>query len=82
MNKGVRLASGEWVIHLHAGDVLLPGALSIVARHAAAGDADVLCGWMIKRERWGETMYPCDPTRLPVEMTLNHPATVTRRVLF
>ena len=82
MNKGVRLATGEWVAHLHADDEYLPGALATVARHAAAGDADVLCGWLVKRERTGEVVYHCDPSRLPAEMTINHPATFVRRETF
>jgi glycosyltransferase involved in cell wall biosynthesis len=82
MNKGVRLASGEWVAHLHADDEYLTGTLAAVAHHAAAGDADVLCGWLVKRERTGEVVYHCDPSRLPAEMTINHPATFVRRELF
>ena len=82
MNKGVRLASGEWVAHLHADDEYLPGALATVARQAAAGDADVLCGWIVKRERTGEVVYHCDPSRLPAEMTVNHAATFVRRGTF
>lgn len=82
MNKGVRLASGEWIAHLHADDEYLPGALATVARHAAAGDADVLCGWIVKRERTGEVVYHCDPSRLPAEMTVNHAASFVRRESF
>jgi len=81
MNKGLRLATGEWVAHLHADDEYLAGALAAVARQAAAGDADVLCGWLVKRERTGEVVYHCDPARLPAEMTVNHPATFVRREL-
>jgi len=82
MNKGVRLAGGEWVAHLHADDEYLPGALATVAHHAATGDADVLCGWIVKRERTGEVVYHCDPSRLPAEMTVNHAATFVRRETF
>jgi GT2 family glycosyltransferase len=82
MNKGVRLATGEWVAHLHADDEYLPGALAAVAGAATAGDADVLCGWLVKRERTGETLYRCDPAGLPAEMTVNHPAAFVRRELF
>lgn len=82
MNKGVRLATGEWVAHLHAGDTYLPGALDRVLAAIDAGGADVLCGWLIKEEAVGETLYRADPARLPYEMTINHPATVLRRSLF
>jgi GT2 family glycosyltransferase len=91
MNKGARLASGEWVAHLHAGDAYLPGTLEVVARHAAgAPEVDVLCGWIVKHEspRWGRSadseraIYRCAPELLPRDMTVNHPATWTRRALF
>ena len=82
MNKGARLATGEWLAHLHADDEYLPGALAAVAEAAGAGDADVLCGWLVKRERVGEVIYRSEPARLPAEMTLNHPATFVRRELF
>lgn len=81
MNKGVRLATGIWVAHLHADDESLPGALEIVAREAR-DDADVLCGWLEKREVRGETLFRCDPSRLYAEMTVNHPASFVRRELF
>jgi glycosyltransferase involved in cell wall biosynthesis len=81
MNKGLRLATGEWVAHLHADDEYLPGALAAVAEHARPG-VDVLCGWLVKRERVGETVYRADPSRLDAEMTVNHPATFVRRELF
>src|SRR6185503_1141333 len=56
--------------------------LEIVAREAARDDADVLCGWLEKREVRGETVYRCDPSRLPAEMSVNHPATFVRRSRF
>ena len=61
MNKGIRLATGEWVAHLHADDEYLPGALAAVARRRAAGDADVLCGHIVKRERSGEVLCRTAP---------------------
>jgi len=83
MNKGARLASGEWVAHLHAGDAYLPGALETVARHAAANpEADLLCGSILKREERAVIVYGCAPERLRCDMTINHPATWTKRVLF
>lgn len=81
MNKGVRLATGDWIAHLHADDEYLPGALAAVAA-AITDDTDVLCGWMIKREVVGETLFQCAPQRLPAEMSINHPATFVRRAWF
>ncbi len=83
MNKGVARAAGEYVAHLHAGDRYLPGALAAVAaRLEAEPETDVMCGWLVKREERGDTIYRCDPGRLPWDMTVNHPATWTRRSVF
>lgn len=83
MNKGANLATGEWIAHLHAGDEYRPGTLArvtdAIARHP---HADVLCGWLEKREPAGDVVYRCDPTRLPRDMTVNHPATFVRRATF
>ncbi|HEY7728856.1 MAG TPA: glycosyltransferase family 2 protein [Candidatus Eisenbacteria bacterium] len=82
MNKGVRLSSGEWIAHLHAGDSYLPGTLAAVAEAARAGDADVLCGGVWKEEERGRTLYHPEPRRLPLDMTIHHAATWTRRGIF
>ncbi len=82
MNKGVRLARGTWVTHLHAGDTWLPDTLAVVRGEAERSDADVLCGWLVKDEDTGETLYRADPGRLEREMTLNHPAAFVRRACF
>ncbi len=83
MNKGIARASGRFVAHLHAGDHYLPGALAAFAsRIEREPDADVVCGWLVKREERGDTIYRCDPARLPWDMTVNHPATFTRRAVF
>jgi glycosyltransferase len=82
MNKGIGLATGEWVAHLHAGDRYLPGTLDKVARRAALGDADVICGWMIKEEPQGDVLCRVDPPGLPLDMSIAHPSTFVRREWF
>jgi len=83
MNKGIARATGELVAHLHAGDAYATGALERVARaFVAEPDADVFCSSMRKREERGDVVYSCDPSRLPFDMTVNHPATWTRRAAF
>jgi len=79
MNKGVRLATGRWIAHLHAADTYLPGALARVLRDIARDDADVLCGWMVKAEDTGDVLCRCDPGQLELDMAINHPATFVRR---
>jgi glycosyltransferase involved in cell wall biosynthesis len=81
MNKGVRLATGRWVAHLHAGDHYLPGALHHVLAFAGS-PADVLCGSILKDEERGEIRYRPEPSRLRLDMTVHHPATFTRREVF
>ncbi len=82
MNKGVRLASGRWIAHLHAGDRYLPGALHRVLADSGSG-ADVLCGSISKHEmERGEVCYRPLPARLRMDMTVHHPATFTRREVF
>lgn len=81
MNQAVTLARGEWVAHLHADDTYLPDTIATVLAYAR-DDVDVLCGWMLKSEPGGETLFRADPARLPAEMTVNHPATFVRRDMF
>ncbi|HEY2924348.1 MAG TPA: glycosyltransferase family 2 protein [Candidatus Eisenbacteria bacterium] len=81
MNKGVRLSTGAWVAHLHAGDVYLPGALDAVLDRAF-DETDVLCGSLLKEEERGETLYHPEPSRLRMDMTIHHPAVFTRREVF
>lgn len=82
MNKGVLLASGAWLAHLHAGDLYLPGALERVMEATDRADAEVLCGSIWKEEERGRTLYRPEPKNLPLDMTVHHPATWTRREVF
>ncbi|HZI89866.1 MAG TPA: glycosyltransferase family 2 protein, partial [Candidatus Polarisedimenticolia bacterium] len=81
MNKGVKLASGRWIAHLHAGDRYLPGALHGLLA-SAGSPADILCGSILKDEERGEVRYRPTPARLPKDMTIHHPGTFTRREVF
>jgi glycosyltransferase involved in cell wall biosynthesis len=82
MNKGVRLARGVWIAHLHADDSYLPGALARVIAVLRQDDADIVCGAIVKVERQGEVVCLSDPSMLEWDMTINHPATFVRRALF
>ena len=89
MNKGVRLSTGAWVAHLHAGDCYLPGAIdAVLARSAAnpgspaAANADILCGSILKEEEGAKTRYLPKPSRLRIDMTIHHPGAFTRRQVF
>lgn len=82
MNKGVRLARGTWIAHLHADDTYLEGVLEQVLAVLRADEADVVCGAIVKLEAHGEIVCTSDPALLERDMTLNHPATFVRRTLF
>jgi glycosyltransferase involved in cell wall biosynthesis len=89
MNKGVRLATGDIVAHLHSDDTYLPGALRQVAdafaRHA---DARWLTGCLRHVNERGEFLYDSrfkDDYSLESLLRRNligHPATFIRREVF
>jgi glycosyltransferase involved in cell wall biosynthesis len=77
-NKGVRRARGEWIGTMNADDWYEDGALAAVA--ALPEGIDVACG---KLRYWEGSrsagVFGAAPALLPREMTINHPATFTRR---
>lgn len=81
MNKGLALASGDWVLVLGADDTLEPGALAAVAQAAAAdpgadlvyGDAYVL-GPDGRRYLQSSARGPRLASGLPLEMPVCHQA--------
>lgn len=81
LNKGVRLATGEYICVLGSDDVLAgPGVLAALA---AAGDPDVIYGDATVRDQDGRRRpVPALPlSRFPKVMPISHPATLVRREL-
>ena len=82
-NKGVAMATGEFVALLNADDWYEPGALESVAREADRHPADVYCGLL---RYWdGKTpgaLFEVRPELLTESMSVNHIATFARRELF
>lgn len=81
MNKGIRMSTGYWVAHLHAGDTYLPGVFQAVL-DPELDEADILCGSILKQEENAWTIYHPEPSRLRMDMTIHHPAAFTRREVF
>lgn len=78
MNKGIRLAEGRWIMHLHAGDRLLPGALGAAMATVRTEDADIFCSAIVKNERYGVVRYEAAPDRLDTESSVPHPGVIAR----
>ena len=80
LNKGIGLASGQWIVLLHADDQLAPGALAQWKRMAGAGgDADVLSCAI--RYVGGREFAP-DPGGMARRMSMPHPGMAVRRSLY
>lgn len=89
MNKGIRMASGEVVAHLHADDTYLDGTLSAVAdRFAEQADTRWLTGRIRCVNTTGENLYTTalknsyDLPDILYGNIISHPATFIRRSLF
>lgn len=60
MNKGWRMAKGEWIYYLGADDELLPNAISLLIKADVRHDASVIYGNIRYRKANGEiTVHPC-----------------------
>ena len=80
-NRGLELASGEWIGFINADDWYNPGAFREIAEQA--GNSEIFYGpiqyWEgNKIQEW----FDADHRLLHREMTLNHPATFVRKSVF
>lgn len=80
-NKGLALATGEWVGILNADDWYEPDALQRVLQHVEG--ADIVHGALRYWEGGSpkETVWP-NQNRLPWEMTINHPTVFVRNRIY
>lgn len=87
MNKGLRLATGEFVGFLNADDMLAtPGTTAAIARAAAPADVDAVCGDLVyvNKDRPSEVVryWRCgefSPARLRFGWMPPHPTLYVRR---
>ncbi len=80
-NKGWKAATGEWILFLNAGDVLLSDGFQKVLNRLSTCQADVLYANMQTDEKT-PFVIQADHHLLTKEMSLNHPATLVRRSCF
>jgi glycosyltransferase involved in cell wall biosynthesis len=79
MNKGIRHASGDWIMHLHAGDSLLGSAMEVIRDSIRRNSsADVICCSIVKVEPTGSVLCESAPERLKIEMSVPHPGVVAK----
>ncbi len=81
MNKGTRMAAGEWLLFLNAGD-RLASAHILQDLFPAEKDAQILYGDTICIYQGGQKLYPALPlSRLTEEMAFCHQSAFIRRGL-
>lgn len=77
MNKALKVANGEYVYFLNAGDYLKPGILSRVIEYLNIDNPDVLYG-NIENEKYG-ICYPLPLDAIHWQMPLGHPAVFIKK---
>jgi glycosyltransferase involved in cell wall biosynthesis len=85
LNKAIGLARGEWIVLLHAGDELAPGALRHWKQMALqAGGAEILsCAIRYVGESGQPGLeYPPVPEDMPRRMAMPHPGMAVKRSLY
>jgi putative colanic acid biosynthesis glycosyltransferase len=82
MNKGVRAASGEWIIFMNAGDHFHHENAVAKVFQEAHSDADLVYGHSMRwyaREQVGRLVRAESPAVLPLRMNCSHQSLFTRR---
>ena len=83
LNKGIALASGDYILMLAADDRLLPHAIDGI-KSSIKDDTDIWCGSILQMRPYGIKHWKSNPnlTELYHGCSLRHPATAFRRKLF
>lgn len=81
MNKGWRMAKGEWIYYLGADDELLPNAMSLLIEADTLNDASVIYGNIKYRKANGEiTIHPHHSHKqLPWKLFASHQGLIMKR---
>lgn len=80
LNKGIKYATGKYIMMLAGDDELIKGALN-GALASIKQDTDVWCGAIVEKMKYGYRINKSykDLNRLYYECSLRHPATIFRR---
>ena len=81
MNKGLKVASGEWIFTLAADDQLVSDPLSIIHKYENC-NCDLICGNLIAKDfekRYFVISPDKNTDRLELECTICHPGTFFRK---
>jgi len=83
LNKGINIASGEWIGIVHCGDQLLPGVLNTVSNILKNESVAGICYGCIKAIRLGqfESIWGWNHTLLPQKM-IPHMAAFVRATVY
>lgn len=83
LNKGIALASGDYILMLAADDRLLPHAIDGI-KSSIKDDTDIWCGSILQMLPYGIKHWKSNPnlTELYHGCSLRHPATAFHRKLF
>ena len=80
MNKGIDMATGDWVLFMNSGDVFYTPYVITEAVASADPNADVIFGDTLNRYRWGMVLAPGRPfTGVESRMPFCHQSTFVRR---
>lgn len=85
-NKGIRLATGEWIGIINADDQLLPETTGLLEIHSRENDCDIIYGNCIWDDEKNGLRYVKKPkgdlSRLYYDFVLIHPSTFVRRSMY
>ncbi len=83
LNKGIKMATGEYVMMLAADDLMLPDAIKHFLETVDV-NTEIWCGAMLEKTEYGFRLSNSDPdlAKLKYFCSLRHPATIFKKSIF